>query len=120
MDVLLHLKKGVFTFDFIENKVLLNHEIFSEKIHIFNEISNWFHKDLAAYRIEKNNILKATLMVDFTASRLEGEAISRSKNVFSIAIKMKSLITTDECRYEAQKERMLYHHPRHSKTYGFE
>ena len=120
IETLITLKTGKFTLDFIENCVLLNDNIYSKPFHLFNEISNWFDRDLAENDIDKKNINKANLIVHFSVSLKEGKPKSRNKRAFIIELKMRSEIFTDEKEYSIEKENVQEYHSVNNKQFGFE
>lgn len=110
MVTLIQLEAGQFTFDFLTKTVKLNSEPYDRNIHMLNEISDWFDKDLTDNKIEKTSIRSATLFVDFISTITDGKPKSRTKKIIEIKLKMKSTILTDEKEYSADKEKTMEYH----------
>ena len=120
LEKLIELKKGKLEFDFLDKYVKLNDEFSTKDFNMFYEILNWFDKDLKSYNIEKNNILQASLIVDFLVELKEGKPKSRTKGIFIINLKMKSTIKTDEKEYLIEKENTQQYHCVDNKKFGFD
>ena len=110
MNTLIQLKDGQFTFDFLAKTVKLNDEPYDGNFHMLFEISDWFDKDLIENKIERASIYRATLMVAFTATVIDGKPKSKTKKIIEINLKMKSSILTDEKEYLTEKEKAMEYH----------
>lgn len=119
METLLELKNGNLEFDFINKSIKLNGENCLKTFHMFFEISNWFERDLLNNNIDKNDLLKASLIVSFLVNVKEGKPRSRSKRIFTIDLKMKSQIFTDEKEYSIEKEDFQEYHNMDNRQFGF-
>jgi hypothetical protein len=119
METLLELKNGNLEFDFINKSIKLNGENCLKTFHMFFEISDWFERDLLNNNIDKNDLLKASLIVSFLVNVKEGKPRSRSKRIFTIDLKMKSQIFTDEKEYSIEKEDLQEYHNMDNRQFGF-
>lgn len=120
METLLTLKNGIIEFDFINNNIKLNDDIYEKRFYMFSELSEWFERDLINNNIDKNSILKAMLKVEFSVGVKEGKPISRTKRIFIINLKMKSQILTDEKDYSIEKEDIQEYHNIDNRQFGFD
>ena len=110
MDTLVNLKQGRFKLDILNQQVLLNEQPYSGAIHIADEISSWFDKDLLDNNIPKSSIVEANLVADFTVEVLDGKPKSRTKKIVSIDLRMTATIRTDEKEYSTQKSTANEYH----------